>query len=357
MYEAFFGCRERPFDLSPNPRYLVLTAAHREALSTIEYVIASRKGMAVLIGEAGTGKTTVIRAALERQPSRVHYVHLHNPALTRDEFVEMLASRFGLSDRARASKTTLLLELEALLRSRQAAGETTLLVLDEAQSLPIELLEEVRLLANIETNDDKLISVIMAGQPELAQRLNDPALRQLKQRIALRCELRPLAPQETLAYVAGRLKAAGCTAPVFTRDAVALMHQQSRGIPRTLSVIGDNAMLTAFAQGQRPVTTKVVLEVCREFDIAAPNGDRPERLQDLAQVVAAESAKAAPPQQNDNRLLFLETATSAGDGTPMSPAAQRPRPEQVTTAASAPAEQRSMSSGLLPRWRRLFLFS
>jgi general secretion pathway protein A len=135
MYESFYGFRERPFDLTPNPKYLVLTPGHQEALSNLEYAIASRKGITLLIGEAGSGKTTVICAAMAKQASKVHCVHLHNPALKRDEFVEMLASRFELSARARESKTSLLLELEQLLRRRKDAGEMTLLIVDEAQSL------------------------------------------------------------------------------------------------------------------------------------------------------------------------------------------------------------------------------
>jgi general secretion pathway protein A len=209
MYEQFFGLRERPFDLTPNPRYLVLTDVHREALSNLEYGISSRKGITLLIGEAGSGKTTLIRSAIEKQPSRVHCIHLNNPALSRGEFVEMLADRFGLSASAKSSKATMLLQLEALLRARHEAGETTVLIVDEAQSLSIELFEEVRLLANIETNEEKLLLVIIAGQPELVDRLNEKRLRQLKQRIALRCELRPLTLQETAAYLAGRIKAAG----------------------------------------------------------------------------------------------------------------------------------------------------
>src|SRR4051812_37042313 len=207
MYEEFFGLRERPFDLTPNPRFLVMTEGHREALSNLEYAIASRKGITLLLGEAGCGKTTVIRAAIERQPSRVHCVHVTNPALTRHEFVEALASQFGLSEAAQRSKTIMLRELEQLLRDRRAADETTVLVVDEAQSLSSELLEEIRLLANIETAEDKLISLILAGQPELADHLDHVNLRQLKQRVALRCELRPLSEAETLAYLAGRLRA------------------------------------------------------------------------------------------------------------------------------------------------------
>src|SRR5262245_3479749 len=172
MYEAFFGLRERPFDLTPNPKFLVLTESHREVLLNLEYGIASRKGITLLIGEAGSGKTTVIRAAMERQPVKVHCVHLHNPTLSKNEFNEMLAGHFGLSMQAARSKAAMLTELEALLLARQAQDEKTVLIVDEAQSLPMELLEEIRLLANIETNDEKLLSVIIAGQPELAHALN-----------------------------------------------------------------------------------------------------------------------------------------------------------------------------------------
>ncbi len=269
MYEQFFGFRERPFDLTPNPRYLVMTDSHREAVSNLEYGIASHKGLTLLIGEAGSGKTTVIRTAIERQPARVQCVHLHNPTLTRAEFVEMLATRFGLSAEAVKSKTAMLLELEALLKKRHAEGETTVLIIDEAQSLPLDLLEEIRLLANIETDEQKLLSVIIAGQPELADRLNETALRQLKQRVALRCQLRQLTLQETAGYIAGRIRAAGgIGAQVFTREAVALIHERSQGIPRTISVIADNALLGGFAAGQRPVGSQLVREVCRDFDLS-----------------------------------------------------------------------------------------
>jgi type II secretory pathway predicted ATPase ExeA len=271
MYEDFFGFNRRPFDLTPNPKFLVLTDSHREALSNLEYGIASGKGITLLLGEAGSGKTTIIRAALERQPQRVHCVHLHNPTLTREEFVHMLAARFNLSEEAQRSKTKMLLELEALLADRRSKNEATVLVIDEAQSLPLDLLEEIRLLANIETDDDKLVSVIIAGQPELIDRLNDVSLRQLKQRIALRCELRPLTLQETAVYIAGRIRAAGgVDARVFTREAVELIYERARGIPRTISVISDNALLGGFAAGMRPVNSQIVRDVCRDFDIRPP---------------------------------------------------------------------------------------
>lgn len=271
MYEQFFGFRERPFDLTPNPKYLVLTESHREALSNLQYGIASRKGITLLIGEAGSGKTTVIRTAIAQQPVKVHCVHLHNPMLTRNEFVTILATRFELSEEACRSKAALLLELETLLKARRALDETTVLVVDEAQSLPLELLEELRLLVNIETDDEKLLSVIIAGQPEIVERLNQQDLRQLKQRIALRCELQPLTLQETAGYIAGRITAAGgIDTQVFTRDAVSLIHERAQGLPRTISVVADNALLGGFAAGQRPVGSQIVWDVCRDFDIGPP---------------------------------------------------------------------------------------
>lgn len=277
MYEHFYGLRERPFDLTPDPRYLVATEVHQEALSNIEYAIASRKGVALLVGESGTGKTTVIRAAINKQSSRTHCVHLHNPALTRKEFVQMLAARFGLSPRARKSKADLLLELEQLLRQRRDAQEATVLVVDEAQSLPLELLEEIRLLSNIETDDEKLLSLIIAGQPELADRLTDQSLRQLKQRIALRCELRPLNLPESCGYIAGRIAAAGgIPGEIFSREAVVLIHERSRGVPRAINVIADNALVSGFAAEQRLVTTPLVREVCRDFDIRSSGSAGPD---------------------------------------------------------------------------------
>jgi general secretion pathway protein A len=270
MYEDFFGLTERPFDLTPSPRYLVLTESHREALRNLEYGIGSRKGITLLVGEAGAGKTTVIRAAIERLSMHVHTVHINNPTLSRAEFVQTLATKFALSEAASRSKAVLLVELENLLRARREAGENSVMIVDEAQSLPLDLLEEIRLLANIETDSDKLLSVIIAGQPELAARLNQQELRQLKQRVALRCELRALRRSETEAYVAGRIRAAGGVgAHVFTREAVAMIHEGARGLPRTINVIADNALLGGFAAGTKPVGTEIVMDVCRDFDLMA----------------------------------------------------------------------------------------
>jgi len=216
--------------------------------------------------------------------------------------VQMLAAQFSLSEHARTSKTDLLLELEHLFRQRHEAGERTVLIVDEAQSLPSVLLEEIRLLSNIETNDEKLLSIVIAGQPELAARLNDQSLRQLKQRIALRCELRPLPVRESMVYIASRIAAAsGVPAEIFTREAVALIHEFARGIPRTMNVIADNALLGGFARGQRLVTRDLVREVCRDFDITplpgvAPRAATRRELPPVAPPRAANTAPAPGPR-------------------------------------------------------------
>jgi len=213
MYEAFFGLNERPFDLTSNPKYLFLTPSHREALSSLEYGISARTGVTVLIGEAGTGKTTLIRATLDaRKAANTRAIYLNNPTLTRGEFLEFLAREFRLPWAAGASKTALLQDLERTLLELHAQGITPALIIDEAQSLPYELLEEIRLLANVETPTEKLLPIVLAGQPELAERLNHESLRQLKQRVGLRCHLRQLELGETGAYITARVGVAGGTA-------------------------------------------------------------------------------------------------------------------------------------------------
>jgi general secretion pathway protein A len=271
MYQHFYGLREMPFELTPNPKYLFLTPQHREALSTLEYGLSSGKGVTLLIGETGTGKTTLIRAALESERCRnVSCVYLMNPKLTRAEFVETLSLRFGLSSHAAGSKAVLIEELEGVLRERREGGRITALVIDEAQSLSRELLEEIRLLANSETATEKLLPLVLAGQPELRDLLNEPGLRQLKQRVTLRCEIVPFNMLETAAYIAQRIRTAGGDAArLFTREAVTLIHDASGGFPRTISVMCDNALLTGFGLGRQPVDSEVVLEVAHDFDLGA----------------------------------------------------------------------------------------
>jgi len=278
MYEAFYGFHERPFELTPNPRFLLMTPTHQEALANLHYGLGERKGLTVLIGEAGSGKTTLIYSALEVWRRAGHLVaHLTNPRLTRNEFLAYLAATFGLSSEAARSKTNFLTEFTALVTQRHEADQFTALVIDEAQSLSNELLEEVRLLVNVETPTAKLFQVLLAGQPELATRLSEPGLRQIKQRVALRCTLATLNVREVAAYIAGRIQIAGGVATqVFTREAVIAIHQHSKGIPRLISVICDNALISGLAADRRPVNRDIVEDVCRDFDLLASVPSAPE---------------------------------------------------------------------------------
>lgn len=268
MYEEFYGFRERPFLITPNPRFLYLNAGHREALATLRYGLTSSLGITLLLGDAGTGKTTLLRAALdaERRPEH-RYAVLSNPALTRDEFYEILAETLGLPPTA-GSKARFLLDFQRDVVSRHAAGGSTAIVIDEAQSLSHELFEEIRLLANLETETEKLVNVVLVGQRELADRLNDPSLRQLKQRICLRCTLQPLDLRETASYIALRVRVAGAIAgDIFTKDAVTTIYEASRGIPRTIGVVCENALLGGFAAERKPVDRSIIVDVCRDLDL------------------------------------------------------------------------------------------
>src|SRR5262245_57322128 len=275
MYERFFGLSERPFELTANLKYLFFTPQHREALANLEYGIASAKAITVVIGEAGLGKTTLLRAALQSERCRhVRAVVLDNPTMSRAEFVRLLATRLGLGAEAAASKAVLLNVLEAELRARRARKEMTALIVDEAQSLGRELLEELRLLANIETASEKLLPLVLVGQPELAHQLNEPGLRQVKQRVALRCEITSLSLADTASYIASRIRiAGGNTAKLFTREAVMLIHSASQGIPRTINVICDNALINGFALNRQPVDRDIVTDACRDLDLLKREGD------------------------------------------------------------------------------------
>lgn len=320
MYESFYGLRERPFELTPNPRFLLMTPRHREALTTLEYGLTARTGIALLVGEAGTGKTTLVHAALQSQKSQAGMaVYLNNPSLSRQEFVEFLAAGFGLSPESARSKTRCLSDLTDLLVSRHSAGGMTALVIDEAQCMPDELLEEVRLLANIESASEKLLSIVLAGQPEVATRLSQPSLRQLKQRIGLRCALAPFDLQGTIAYIGARVRIAGGEATdLFTPEAMAEVHARSRGIPRTISVICDNALVSGFALDRRLIDRDLILEVCADFDFTLPAADEPAPVAAVDPMPAFRPELSMPPaagvihQPGDGLLTRLARIRAMG---------------------------------------------
>ena len=286
MYQDFYGFKERPFQLTPNPRYLYLSPRHREALATLRYGLTASLGVTVLLGEAGTGKTTLLSAALyaERRPEHRHVV-LNNPTLTPAEFYEMLTDRLAMPQGA-GSKSKFLLAFEKDLATRHQAGGLTSIVIDEAQSCSHQLFEELRLLANLETATAKLVNLVMVGQPELADRLNDPSLRQLKQRVVLRCSLEPLELRSTASYIAARLQVAGgAPRDIFTKDAIVAIYEASHGIPRTIGVVCENALLAGFAAQKKPIDGAIVLEVCKDLDL--PSNGRPPR--------GSGGARSAPP--------------------------------------------------------------
>ena len=315
LYGAYYGLKESPFELTPNPRFLFLSTYQREALSNLRYGLATRKGFTLLVGDAGMGKTTLVRAALaELGHSPGLYVLLSNPTLKRNEFYEYLAEQFGLSAEAAVSKARFLAELQTEVEARYAEGGFTGLIVDEAQSMSYELLEEIRLLGNIETTTTKLLNIVLCGQPELAARLNESSLRQLKQRIVLRCELHAFTLEETAGYISGRIRiAGGSPADVFTIPAVMAIHNASAGIPRLVNVLCDNALISGFAAQLKPIPVRLVEDACRDFDLSS--GSSATEVEPNTAPVASESVE----RNLGSRSLAeaAETPTGPNDGPQM----------------------------------------
>jgi general secretion pathway protein A len=271
MYLQHYGLKEYPFSLTPDPRFIFKTESHLEVLATVKYGVDQNKGLIVVTGEVGCGKTTILRAALSTFGAGVHAVYIFNPFLTAAEFFEQLAVEMGLEVPRSASKPELLSAMGRFLAERHSEGLRTVLVIDEAHGLPIPLLEEIRLLMNFETNSEKLLQVVLCGQPELTDTLNQPQLRQLKQRVSLRCGIKPLSVFEINKYIRFRLKQAGAeNVAIFDAPAVKLIGQVSQGIPRVINNICDNAMLYGFAANSSAIGRDFIEEVIRALDLAAP---------------------------------------------------------------------------------------
>jgi general secretion pathway protein A len=278
IYNAYFGFSENPFEISPDPEFLYRSPQHEEALANLIYGVRGRKGFIVLTGEVGTGKTTLLeclRDYLESQ--RIEFAFIFNSRLTPEQFFEMMAFDFDLQC-DRKSKPEVLFALNSLLLQQAERGRTTALIVDEAHNLDWEVLEEIRLLGNLENRHGKLLQIILAGQPELDRKLDASNLRQLKQRIVLRCALDPLSPDEVIGYIETRLARAGMpNQTVFPLDVMDEIYVRSRGIPRLINLLCDNLLITAFAMEQRTATLQMLDEVCRDLRVEWPGGNRERR--------------------------------------------------------------------------------
>jgi general secretion pathway protein A len=268
MYKKFFGLKENPFNVNPDPRYLFLTPHTQEALACLTYGIETRKGFILLTGEVGTGKTTLINKMLEwLHKERVFTAFVFNPRLSVTQFFDFMMADFGIPCESH-QKGQMLVKLNQWLLDRYRAGERAVLVVDEAQNLSPQMLEEIRLLTNLETSTEKLLQIVLSGQPELEQKLNQPELRQLRQRITLRAKTRQLTLEETHGYIEERMRIAGAENPdIFSPEAVAMVHRYARGIPRVTNLLCEHALVSSFADGKNPVPPEVVEEVARDFDL------------------------------------------------------------------------------------------
>jgi general secretion pathway protein A len=268
MYKAYFGLKENPFNINTDPRYLYLTKGTQDALNCLMHGIEARKGFILLTGEVGTGKTTLLNRLLESlHQQRVASAFVFNPRLNASQFLEYMIADFGIECKSRR-KSHVLFMLHQWLLNRYQAGEQTVLVVDEAQNLSSQALEEIRLLTNLETSTEKLLQIVLAGQPEFEQKLNHRELRQLRQRIALRTKTLPLTPEETCGYVFERLRIAGSKGEeLFSPQAIDAVHQHARGIPRITNLISDHALLRAFLEKRKPVSLEIVEDVTRDFSL------------------------------------------------------------------------------------------
>ena len=302
MYKKFFGLRENPFNVNPDPRYLFLTRYTQEALACLTYGIETRKGFIVLTGEVGTGKTTLVNKLLEwLRQERVSTAFVFNPRLSVTQFFDFMMADFGIPCDA-TMKSQVLLRLNHWLLERYRAGERAVLIVDEAQNLSLQMLEEIRLLTNLETSTEKLLQIVLAGQPELDRKLNQPELRQLRQRITLRARTCPLTLEDTRGYILERLRIAGANGEeIFSPEAIQVVYQFARGIPRVTNLLCEHALVNSFVDQRRPIPAEIVEQVVRDFDL--------HEVDPMARALPSQSAAPADNKQPlvDSLLLALNT--------------------------------------------------
>jgi len=278
MYKSFYGLKENPFNVNPDPRFLFLTKEIEEALTGLMYGIQTRKGFITLTGEVGTGKTTLINRLLDWLHHRkTRTAFLFNSRMNSSQLFDFILAEFDIPCESK-SKSQQLMKLNHWLLDRYRMGEAVVLIIDEAQNLTYPVLEEIRLLTNLETSTEKLLQIVLSGQPELEEKLKLPQLRQLRQRIMLRCKTSALSKTQTQEYIVERLRIAGAAGePIFSAQAVDAVHIYSLGIPRVINLLCEHSLVNAFVEQQRPIEAKIVEEVAREFQLdemepIAPSG-------------------------------------------------------------------------------------
>ena len=275
MYLNFFQLNEFPFNVTPDPRFLFFSERHREAFESLLYGVEHRKGFIVLTGEVGCGKTTICRSVLNSLPGTTHSALILNPSLTAAQMVRSILRDLNIEPKGQ-DKLVHIAQLNRFLLQCLEKGENVAVIIDESQNLDSQLMEQVRMLSNLETDQHKLMQIILSGQPELKERLHQPELRQLRQRVMVHCDLAPLTVIETALYIQHRLKVAGSSDPgsVFQSAAIQQIHERASGIPRQINTICDRALLSAYVRRNRQIASPDVANALAELAslITAPDG-------------------------------------------------------------------------------------
>ncbi len=347
MYLAFHGLHERPFTQTPDPRFLYWNEGYREALASLRYGIQQRKGFVALIGEAGTGKTTLLRKLLDDLADEILSVFLFNPNASFEEILEYTLSELGISAPS-GRKLAMTQRLNEFLLSAYAEGRNTVLIIDEAQDLSSEVLESLRLLSNLETAQDKILQIVLSGQPELATRLARPELRQLKQRISVRARLEPLSRAELAPYIAARLAVAGAPPDLFAPDSFDAIWSHCGGIPRLINTIGDNALLVAYALGRHSVDAAVISEVAADLAKLDAPGTSPRRVSSSGVIDtrsgAEEPLTALPPPRVEPAAPRAALPPEPEPESPAATARSVPAPEASAAGPTRAADARVSSA-------------
>ena len=350
MYQGFYKLKENPFRLSPDPSYLCMTAQHREALAGLVYSLCNDVGLAVLVGEAGTGKTTLLYSLLNLlERRRFVTAMINNPTMSRAEFYDFMLAKLEVECPS-ALKSRQLLALEDALRRNLAAGRPSVLIVDEAQRLPTELLEEIRLLLNLETPKEKLLRMVVSGQPELVEILRRPEMRQLKQRISCLCKLDPLSLEELEEYVNHRLLMAGMAAQtLFSRENIALIYGCTGGIPRLVNSVCDGALRTGFGLQSRFITEVIIREAAKDLDLDSELEGGRKGLPETNRTEKRDGERV--PKDGDRGPKAVASSTAVLNGSNGSHA-------NGTNGAQLPLEsyasrQKSLGflAGLMDRWK------